>query len=56
MELFANDYNYKPIDFGPLEESVILSKPQSTQNDVSKNEINSNEELEHQPNVFEHYA
>ena len=58
MELFANDYNYKSIDFGPLEGGggVIRSKPQSTQGDASKNEINNNEELEHKPNVFDHYA
>lgn len=56
MEIFASDYNYKSMDFGPLEEDVIMSKPQSTQDDVSKNEISSNEELEHHPNVFDHYA
>jgi len=56
VELFANDYNYKSIDFGPLEQGAIRSKPQSTQGDASKNEINSNEELEHKPNVFDHYA
>ena len=56
MEIFASEYNYKSMDFGPLEEDVIRSKPQSTQDNVSKNEISSNEELEHHPNVFDHYA
>ena len=56
VEIFASDYNYKSMDFGPLEEGVITSKPQSTQDDVSKNEISSNEEFEHHPNVFDHYA
>lgn len=53
---FANDYNYKSMDFGPLEEGVIRSKPQNKQDDLGKNEISSNEELEHHPNVFDHYA
>ena len=56
LEIFAKEYNYKSMDFGPLEEDVIRSKPQSKQDDVSKNEISSNEELEHHPNVFDHYA
>tara|TARA_A100001037_G_C14651325_1_gene414641 strand:- start:288 stop:458 length:171 start_codon:yes stop_codon:yes gene_type:complete len=56
VEIFASEYNYKSMDFGPLKEDVIRSKPQSTQDDVSKNEISSNEELEHHPNVFDHYA
>ena len=53
---FANDYNYKSMDFGPLEEGVIRSKPQNKQDDLGKNEISSNEELELHPNVFNHYA
>ena len=56
VKIFASEYNYKSMDFGPLEEDVIRSKPQSTQDDVSKNEISSNEELEHHPNVFDLYA
>ena len=44
------------MDFGPLEEGVIRSKPQNKQDDLGKNEISSNEELEHHPNVFDHYA
>lgn len=56
VEIFASENNYQSMDFGPLEEDVIRSKPQSTQDDVRKNEISSNEELEHHPNVFDHYA
>ena len=44
------------MDFGPLEEGVIRSEPQNKQDDISKNEINKSEELEHHPNVFDHYA
>ena len=56
VKIFASENNYQSMDFGPLEEDVIRSKPQSTQDDVRKNEISSNEELEHHPNVFDHYA
>ena len=56
MEIFASDYNYKSMDFGPLEEGVIRSEPQNKKDDISKNEISNSEELEHHPNVFDHYA
>ena len=44
------------MDFGPLEESVVRSEAQNKQEDISKNEISGSEELEHHPNVFDHYA
>ena len=56
VQKFTNDYNYKSMDFGPLEEDVIRSKPQNKQDDLGKNEISCSEELEHHPNFFDHYA
>ena len=35
---------------------LVRSKHQSTRDDAGKNEIDSNEELEHQQKVFNHYA
>ena len=57
MKKLANDYNFKSINFGPLEGGgLVRSKHQSTRDDAGKNEIDSNEELEHQQKVFNHYA
>ena len=54
MKIFASDYNYNSMDFDPLEEGVIRWEPWNKQDDVSKNEISSSEELEHHQNVFDH--
>ena len=56
MELFASDHNYKAMDFSPLEESVIRSKPQKKDDVASEDKISSSDKSEHQSNIFDYYA